>query len=59
MPFHIIFSLEYRFEAVLMRARFEENRNVKDPIQAKKLLEDGWAELKKNKFAFPYLCMDF
>lgn len=20
------------------------------------LLEDGWSELKKNKFAFPYLC---
>ncbi|VDN37493.1 unnamed protein product [Dibothriocephalus latus] len=39
-----------------MRARFEENRHITDPIKAKKLLEEGWAELKKKKFAFPYLC---
>uniref|UniRef100_A0A0X3NZM7 NADH dehydrogenase [ubiquinone] 1 beta subcomplex subunit 9 n=1 Tax=Schistocephalus solidus TaxID=70667 RepID=A0A0X3NZM7_SCHSO len=48
-------SLEFRYEAVLLRARFDENRNIKDVVQAKKLLEEGWAELKKKKFAFPYL----
>ncbi len=39
-----------------MRARFDQNKDVKDPVKAKKLLEDGWAELKKTKAAFPYLC---
>lgn len=53
MPFA---SLEYRYEAVLLRARFDQNRNVTDPVQAKKLLDDGWSELQKNKAAFPYLC---
>ncbi|CAH8652359.1 unnamed protein product [Heterobilharzia americana] len=38
--------LKYRYYAVLARARFEENRNVKDPMLARKLLEDGWEELK-------------
>ncbi|VDM30364.1 unnamed protein product [Hydatigera taeniaeformis] len=45
-----------QFEAVLLRARFDRNKDVKDPVKAKKLLEDGWKELQKNKAAFPFLC---
>ncbi|KAM3188191.1 hypothetical protein ACTXT7_000770 [Hymenolepis weldensis] len=48
-------NFEYRYEAVLLRARFDQNRNVTDTKQAKKLLDDGWKELQKNKAAFPYL----
>lgn len=51
-----VFSLEFRYEAVLLRARFDQNKNVTDVLKAKKILEDGWAELKKNKAAFPFLC---
>ncbi|XP_069683070.1 NADH dehydrogenase [ubiquinone] 1 beta subcomplex subunit 9-like [Periplaneta americana] len=35
----------YRYEAVLLRQRFEEKRNVKDLIEAKQLLEKGESEL--------------
>ncbi|VDD78580.1 unnamed protein product [Mesocestoides corti] len=47
--------LRTKFEAVQLRARFDQNKNVTDPVKAKKLVEDGWAELQKNKAAFPFL----
>ncbi|CAH8674384.1 unnamed protein product [Schistosoma haematobium] len=46
--------LKYRYHAVLMRARFEENRNTKDAVLARKMLEDGWAELKQIEAPYPY-----
>ncbi|CAH8643906.1 unnamed protein product [Schistosoma guineensis] len=46
--------LKYRYHAVLMRARFEENRNIKDAVLARKMLEDGWAELKQIEAPYPY-----
>ncbi|XP_018654718.1 hypothetical protein Smp_177970 [Schistosoma mansoni] len=48
--------LKYRYHAVLARARFEENRNIKDEILARKLVEDGWAELKQIEAPFPFKC---
>jgi NADH dehydrogenase (ubiquinone) 1 beta subcomplex subunit 9 len=35
----------YRYEAVMMRARFDENRNLKDFRQAEQLLAEGEEEL--------------
>ncbi|CAH8655022.1 unnamed protein product [Schistosoma margrebowiei] len=46
--------LKYRYHAVLMRARFEENRNIKDAILARKMLEDGWDELKQIEAPYPF-----
>ncbi|CAH8656112.1 unnamed protein product [Schistosoma bovis] len=46
--------LKYRYHAVLMRARFEENRNIKDAVLARKMLEDGWTELKQIEAPYPY-----
>ncbi|XP_054719526.1 NADH dehydrogenase [ubiquinone] 1 beta subcomplex subunit 9-like [Uloborus diversus] len=39
---------EYRYHAVLMRARFDEHKDEKDLRKAKKLLEDGEKELAAN-----------
>ena len=35
----------FRYEAVLLRQRFEENHNIRDMRVAKQLLEDGEQEL--------------
>uniref|UniRef100_A0A1B6CL42 NADH dehydrogenase [ubiquinone] 1 beta subcomplex subunit 9 n=1 Tax=Clastoptera arizonana TaxID=38151 RepID=A0A1B6CL42_9HEMI len=39
---------QLRYEATLMRARFDQNRNIKDPEKARKLLEDGEREVFKT-----------
>lgn len=39
----------YRYQAVLLRQRFEENRCVSDPKVATYLVEQGEEELEKNK----------
>jgi hypothetical protein len=41
---------------VLLRQRFEENRNVKDMRVAKQLLEDGEQELFKKQHYQPKKC---
>lgn len=46
----------FRYEAVLLRQRFEENRNVKDMRVAKQLLEDGEQELFKKQHYQPKKC---
>jgi len=46
----------YRFNAVLLRQRFEENRNVLDMRQAKELLELGEEELLRNQHYQPMKC---
>ncbi|XP_064599323.1 NADH dehydrogenase [ubiquinone] 1 beta subcomplex subunit 9-like [Liolophura sinensis] len=43
----------YRYNCVLMRARFDENKDVKDLRVAKKLLEDGERELFLNQHVQP------
>ncbi|KAK9873390.1 hypothetical protein WA026_022453 [Henosepilachna vigintioctopunctata] len=45
----------FRYHAVLMRAEFEKNRDIKDMRQAKKLLEDGEEELFQNMHPIPKL----
>uniref|UniRef100_A0A0A9W0G0 NADH dehydrogenase [ubiquinone] 1 beta subcomplex subunit 9 n=1 Tax=Lygus hesperus TaxID=30085 RepID=A0A0A9W0G0_LYGHE len=37
--------LDYRYQAVLMRARFDENRNIKNEKKIAELLNDGEEEL--------------
>lgn len=42
-----------------MRARFDENKDVKDLRLAKKLLEDGERELFENQHVQPVKCKLF
>ncbi|KOC66697.1 NADH dehydrogenase [ubiquinone] 1 beta subcomplex subunit 9 [Habropoda laboriosa] len=44
---------EYRYQAVLLRQRFEENRNILDARVAKQLLLDGQEELFQKLHAQP------
>ncbi|KAF3430048.1 hypothetical protein E2986_08880 [Frieseomelitta varia] len=44
---------EYRYNAVLLRQRFEENRNIKDLRVAKELLLAAEEELFQNKHPDP------
>lgn len=50
--------LEFRYQAVLMRQRFEENRNVKDNVELTKILADSEKELFDKQhyqpIKFPY-----
>ncbi|THD23035.1 NADH dehydrogenase [ubiquinone] 1 beta subcomplex subunit [Fasciola gigantica] len=46
--------VDFRYHAVLLRARFEENRDIKDPILAKRLLEEGWEEYHATRCPFPF-----
>uniref|UniRef100_A0A6V7UBU7 NADH dehydrogenase [ubiquinone] 1 beta subcomplex subunit 9 n=1 Tax=Meloidogyne enterolobii TaxID=390850 RepID=A0A6V7UBU7_MELEN len=49
--------LEFRFQMVLMRARFDANKDVKDMQMAQFLLADGcrqvWANRHPDPFRFP------
>ena len=42
----------FRYQSVLMRARFDEKRDIKDPREAKKIYLEGCAEF--DKYAHPY-----
>ena len=46
----------YRYEAVLMRQRFEENKDERDMIIAKQLLMEGEAELARLRHPQPMKC---
>lgn len=46
----------WREEAVVLRARFDANKDLKDMRKARKLLEDGEAEFELNKHPDPYIC---
>ncbi|CAL8100096.1 unnamed protein product [Calicophoron daubneyi] len=46
--------IDFRYHAVLLRARFDENKDIKDEVLAKKLLEEGWKEYNSTRFAFPF-----
>merc|ERR1711872_631700 len=43
-----------RYHQVLLRARFDENKNVKDMVQAKQLLLAGEAELESQAHPQPF-----
>ena len=56
MASHTFYRLEYRYNAVLMRARFEENRNIKDEKKMSELLIAGEKELANNMHWQPRKC---
>ncbi|KAL7670763.1 hypothetical protein ACOME3_005687 [Neoechinorhynchus agilis] len=45
--------LHYRYLAILMRARFDQNKNVKDRLEARRLLAEGEVELEKMSHPMP------
>lgn len=53
----LFFRHIFRYEAVLLRARFDENKNVKDARQAQKLLIDGERELFEKQHFQPKKCI--
>lgn len=48
--------MDFRYHAVLLRARFEENRDIKDELLAKRILEEGWEEYHATRCPFPFKC---
>jgi len=44
----------YRYHAVVLRARFEENKDEKDMIKAKQVLQSGEEELFLNQHPQPF-----
>ncbi|CAH1780491.1 unnamed protein product [Owenia fusiformis] len=48
----------YRYHQVVMRARFDENKDVVDMVKAKQLLEEGEAELWERKHPQPFKFTD-
>jgi NADH dehydrogenase (ubiquinone) 1 beta subcomplex subunit 9 len=44
----------YRYHAVLLRARFDENKNEQDMVKAKQLLTDGERELFEKAHPQPF-----
>ncbi|XP_059205866.1 NADH dehydrogenase [ubiquinone] 1 beta subcomplex subunit 9 [Centropristis striata] len=49
---------KYRYHAVLMRARFEENREEKDLVKATMLLRAGEEEFWERQHPDPYVFID-
>ncbi len=47
---------EWRFQAVLIRDRFEQNRNVKDLVKAQEILTNAEWEYEQNKHPSPLQC---
>ncbi|XP_018900124.2 NADH dehydrogenase [ubiquinone] 1 beta subcomplex subunit 9 [Bemisia tabaci] len=47
-----------RYAQVLMRARFDENKNVADPAKAKQLVKDAEAELHEYAHPIPIIWFD-
>ncbi|KAI0980082.1 hypothetical protein GJ496_000548 [Pomphorhynchus laevis] len=47
-------GLEYRYSVILLRARFDKNANIKDPLIARRLLVEGEAELERSADLNPY-----
>ncbi|KAI3387363.1 hypothetical protein SNEBB_003883 [Seison nebaliae] len=50
--------LEWRYHCVIMRERFEKNRNVKDLVEAQKLVIAGEKELFEKSHPQPYVFID-
>nr|XP_033337641.1 NADH dehydrogenase [ubiquinone] 1 beta subcomplex subunit 9 [Megalopta genalis] len=48
-----MFKHEFRYQAVLIRQRFDENKNIKDVRLAKKLLLEGEEEAFQNEHYQP------
>ncbi|XP_078542917.1 NADH dehydrogenase [ubiquinone] 1 beta subcomplex subunit 9 [Lissotriton helveticus] len=54
----VVFRDEFRFQACLLRARFEENKNEKDMVKATKLLMAGEFEFWEKQHTQPYIFPD-
>lgn len=52
----IFFRHDYRVQAVLMRQKFEENRNIKDPIKAKQVLDEAREKFEYIRHPDPIRC---
>lgn len=52
----VLFSHHYRFAAVLLRDRFDQNKDIVDMRQAKKLLGEGEEELFLKQHPQPLVC---
>jgi NADH dehydrogenase (ubiquinone) 1 beta subcomplex subunit 9 len=44
----------YRYHAVVLRARFDQNKDEKNMVKAKQLLESGEEELFQNRHPQPF-----
>lgn len=53
---HFINRYIFRYRAVLLRQRFEQNRNEVDPGKVQDLLEKGEQELFENQHPQPRAC---
>lgn len=49
---------KYRFYACILRARFDENKNEKDMMQATMMLKEGEEEFWANQHPQPYIFPD-
>ena len=52
----IVNRQEWRKEAVLLRARFDENKHETDRKRVSKLLDNAYAEFEFKKHPYPYIC---
>lgn len=52
----ILCSPHYRFHAVLLRDRFDQNKDVVDMRKARQLLEEGEQELFLKQHPQPMIC---
>lgn len=50
------FRHKFRYEAILLRARFDKNKDETDIVKAKKLVEEGQKELFENLHPQPIKC---
>lgn len=57
--FPTVCRIEFRYHAVLMRARFDEHKDEKDMKLAFKLLEAGEKEFWERQHPQPYICEHF
>lgn len=53
----VYYRHEFRIQAVLMRQKFDEKRNIKDPIKAKLALEEAEKEFEYIRHPNPITCM--
>ena len=52
----LVFRIQFRYQACLLRQRFEENRNVKDEITVAKLIASAENELFEKQHYQPIKC---
>lgn len=54
--FYFIFRHEWRFRAVVLRDRFDQNKNVNDLVKAQQLLAEGQHEYDQKRHPNPFQC---